>query len=693
MSSVATVPSESAGGRAAAGRISDERLWRLAALAGLTLTAAYALLPLGLAMRDLILYTLAELGAIAAIVVGIRRHGPAAPSAWLLIAAGLAAFTAGDVLWVIYELVGRDPFPSPADVFYLSGYPLLAAGLVVGIRLRTPATDVRILLDAAIVTVSASLLVWVYLVEPYRSSAAGLDGYVAAAYPIADLLLFAVAVRFVMGGSWNVLALRLLVLGIGLTFAGDVLFAYDTLVRGTEETLAADTLLLLGIVTIGLAGLHPSMVALTEEAPVAPADPSMRRLVLFAGVALIPPTVIVVQALRGEALYVPASVAAMVVLTVLIVARFADVTAASKRAAEREALLSRYAQTLLGPHGREQLYAEAERTALELVDDGSARLVEPGSTGHALTAPVVVRGEAVAEIVADVDPGRVHRLEDPLNTVAAQLSLALEREQLLRIEREAAERLAEQNARLRELDRMKDQFVSSVSHELRTPLTAMVGYLELVLDGEAGDLSDEQERFLEIVNRNCERLNRLVDDILFVARVDAGRLSLERTEVDLVALAATEVESNRAAAERRGVELEFGPHDEALSLWADPTRIGQMLSNLLSNAIKFTPEGGSVSVAVARRGDTAHVEISDTGVGIPEDEVGRLFERFFRASTAEVAQGTGLGLSIVKSIVEAHGGTISVESSQGSGTTFSIDLPVQAPPETPAEGAPAEVSA
>ena len=225
---------------------------------------------------------------------------------------------------------------------------------------------------------------------------------------------------------------------------------------------------------------------------------------------------------------------------------------------------------------------------------------------------------------------------------------------------------------------MKDQFVSSVTHELRTPLTSMVGYLEIVRDGEAGELSDDQEHFLEIVDRNCHRLNDLIDDILLTARMDSGRFSLERQRVDLVELASAQVESIRAIATNGDVDVQLIVEDNPPPLWADPMRLGQMLDNLLSNVVKFTPAGGKVIVVVETNGESAWVEISDTGVGIPEDELGQLFERFYRASTATAVKGTGLGLSITKTIVEAHGGTIAVQSEVGVGTTFTVELPVAA---------------
>jgi signal transduction histidine kinase len=656
----------------------DVRQWNVALAGAVVVAIVYALAPLGATGRNL-LYPAAELGAVVAILVGVRRYRPTAPQAWLLIAGGLVAYMGGDILWAAYEFAGRDPFPSPADFLYLLGYPLIGAGLIVGIRRRSPRTDVRVLLDAAIVTVSATLLGWVYLVETWGSAEGTFDNVIASAYPIADVLLCAIAIRFVLGGNWNVLALRLLVLGVTLTFVGDLVFAYDTVARGAESSRLSDTLLLLGVLAFGLGGLHPTMVELTEEAPFEQPDLSLQRLLFLSGVALIPAVVIVVEAFRGETVYLPVAGTATLLLGVLMVLRFADLTAEARRAAKREAVVGRYASELLSSNGRAALYEHAERTASTLADGRDAHVVSPGEgrdNGYAFRAPIPVRGELVAELVVDIDAPKLPRRRHLLDTVAAELSLAMEREELLKGERQVAQTLTEQNEQLLELDRMKDQFVSTISHELRTPITAIIGYLELMLDGEAGDLTEQQKRFLEIVSRNSDRLFRLVNDILTVARIDAGRLTLEPAHVDLVALAAGEVESAHPTADVKDVELRFASPDE-LSLQADPMRLGQLLGNLLSNAVKFTPKGGTVTLTLDRRDETAVIEITDTGVGIPADEVDSLFQRFFRASTAATEQGTGLGLSIVKSIAEAHGGSVSVRSEEGVGTTFLVELPIR----------------
>jgi signal transduction histidine kinase len=497
-----------------------------------------------------------------------------------------------------------------------------------------------------------------------------------------------------MSRDWNVTALRLLVLGLGLTLLGDMLFSLDVVSSLNGQINAVDTMLLAGVLLIGLAGLHPSMTAFTAEATEPDERTPVGRLILIASICLLPPVVLIIQAIRGKPLYLAATFTAMVLLAGLVIARFTYMTTRAGRAADREAALSRYSAELLGASGTDELLAVASRATVELAGQGNGRLVptqsQPPPTGHTISVPVEVRGEVPAVLVADVKPAAVRPVRDSLVTVAAELSLALEREHLVVSLRRAADALTEQNERLRELDRMKDQFVSSVSHELRTPLTSMVGYLELVLAGEVGPVEGEQRHFLEIVGRNCDRLNRLVDDILFVARVDAGRLSLEREWVDLAELAAESIETARGAAVGKQIDLRFSAEEGLPRVWVDQTRMTQLFDNLLSNAVKFTPVQGTVSVTVGRHGDTAHIEVRDTGVGIPERDIGSLFDRFFRASTAVAAPGTGLGLSIVKSIAEAHGGTISVESEERVGTTFSIDLPLEAnvPLEPTAEEAP-----
>jgi signal transduction histidine kinase len=247
---------------------------------------------------------------------------------------------------------------------------------------------------------------------------------------------------------------------------------------------------------------------------------------------------------------------------------------------------------------------------------------------------------------------------------------------------EAQAQLARQNDELLEADRLKDEFVALISHDLRTPLTSIVGYVELVLD-EAVEpkLDDERRTHLAIVSRSAERLLRLVDDLLFVARLQAGRLAIEAREIDLAEIAASAVDAARPLAEQNGLTLSYlgEPH---VRIEGDRGRMFQLLDNLISNAIKFTPEGGRVDVHAVHAAGGVALEVSDTGIGLGPGELERVFERFFRSERATDQQipGTGLGLFISRAIAQAHGGTITASSRTGSGTTFRIELPLRVEP-------------
>lgn len=232
--------------------------------------------------------------------------------------------------------------------------------------------------------------------------------------------------------------------------------------------------------------------------------------------------------------------------------------------------------------------------------------------------------------------------------------------------------------------RMKDEFVNLISHELRTPLSSILGYTELIADDDEHPLSAEQSKYLATVERNAQRLLRLVSDLLFTAQVESGRFSLQEQDVDLHAIVSASLESAQPVAEARGVRIVLSQNDAALHVWGDPTRLGQAVDNLVSNAIKFTSQGGRVAVTLGTASgeddepDAALISVSDTGIGIPADEIDRLFSRFFRASTATqfAVPGVGLGLTITQAIAVAHHGSIRVASTVGEGTTFTFELPL-----------------
>ena len=233
----------------------------------------------------------------------------------------------------------------------------------------------------------------------------------------------------------------------------------------------------------------------------------------------------------------------------------------------------------------------------------------------------------------------------------------------------------------RRAESLKEEFFALVSHELRTPLTSITGYLELVMDPDESELDPMQSKFLGVVERNAKRLQRLVGDLLFVAQFEAGKLSLDTGSIAIEDVAAEAVESARPRADELGIDLRLNA-ETAPTYEGDAGRLGQTFDNLISNALKFTPAGGRVDVRVLNRRDRVVIEVADTGLGIAAGDQRRLFERFYRtaAATEAAVPGVGLGLSITKAIVEGHGGTIAVASDEGRGTTFTIDLPLNAAP-------------
>jgi two-component system, sensor histidine kinase and response regulator len=241
---------------------------------------------------------------------------------------------------------------------------------------------------------------------------------------------------------------------------------------------------------------------------------------------------------------------------------------------------------------------------------------------------------------------------------------------------EQAEQLSVQNDRLRELDGMKDDFIGLVSHELRTPLTSIIGYVKLLRDKRASGLNADE--YAEVIHRNAQRLLRLVEDLLFLSQTHTGKMAVELRSADLAEIAASAVEEMRPEAQRRDVGLMLSV-TAAPRLPVDATRIAQLLGNLIANAVKFTPQGGRVEVRVGSDGDHAVLAVADTGVGIAAADKEKIFERFFRSATAtrQVIPGTGLGLTIARDIVSAHSGTITVQSEEGQGSTFTVRLPLR----------------
>lgn len=229
---------------------------------------------------------------------------------------------------------------------------------------------------------------------------------------------------------------------------------------------------------------------------------------------------------------------------------------------------------------------------------------------------------------------------------------------------------------LGELQDLRASFTSMLVHDLRAPLAVIDGYIELLQQAKLDPVTERQRRYLGAMRASCERMIRLISEILDVSKLEAGRLSIERQSLDLCALAEDVVERMRPVALRKSIELGMGGATVPMKVLADRVRLEQVLMNLLSNAIKFTPTEGRVTVELAELDDEVEVAVVDTGPGIPAEEMPLLFEKFRQTRSGESSgQGTGLGLVICRHLVEAHGGRIWVESDVGTGSRFVFRLP------------------
>jgi PAS domain S-box-containing protein len=242
------------------------------------------------------------------------------------------------------------------------------------------------------------------------------------------------------------------------------------------------------------------------------------------------------------------------------------------------------------------------------------------------------------------------------------------------------------------VDRMKDEFVSTVSHELRTPLTSIRGSLGLLASGRLGTFSEKAQRLLDIAVGNTDRLVKLINDILDIEKLDAGKISLVRRPADVAEMLESVVDGVRPLLERARIEVTLDAASEVISF--DPDRIGQTVTNLLSNAIKFSPAGSTIHVAAKRKDEQMIVSVRDEGRGIPADKLEAIFERFQQvdASDSRDKGGSGLGLAICRTIVRQHGGEIWVESVPGEGSTFFFSMPApQSQTATMSDGSSARV--
>ena len=294
-----------------------------------------------------------------------------------------------------------------------------------------------------------------------------------------------------------------------------------------------------------------------------------------------------------------------------------------------------------------------------------------------LTVPLSIQGKVIGTLSVDSERAEAFSEADErlLTIAASQAAIAIENARLYARLEQRARNLAEAYAELQEADRFKDEMVQNISHELRTPLTFVRGYVELLLAGEAGPLSDRQDEYLRIVAEKTTGVTRLVSDIMFFQQAD--RVSGKVASISLTKLARRALRGCAATAEEIGLTLVADLPDNLPPVAGDEGRLLQVFDNLLNNAIKFSPAGGQIVVTVEDAGTALQVSITDQGIGIPKDQQARIFERFYQVDGSAQRRfgGAGLGLAIVKRIVESHNGRIWVESEPEQGSSFRFTIP------------------
>jgi two-component system sensor histidine kinase BaeS len=238
-----------------------------------------------------------------------------------------------------------------------------------------------------------------------------------------------------------------------------------------------------------------------------------------------------------------------------------------------------------------------------------------------------------------------------------------------------ADDLAARQQQLSAADRARRQLLADVSHELMTPLTAIRGYAETLGLPQFGPSAPDGQRYVRIIQEEVERIERLVGDLLDLSRYEAAGITLVSEDVAVSELFDRVVQRHEQAAREKQVTIQVALADEEMEVRGDGRRLEQALQNLASNALRHTPAGGHITLSAEQQQTVTRLRVSDTGSGIPADHLPHIFDRFYKADPSRSAAGSGLGLSIVKAIVERHGGTVSVKSESGSGTTFEITLP------------------
>jgi PAS domain S-box-containing protein len=628
--------------------------------------------------------------------------------AWGLLSGSALSWCLGEVIWSVYEVgLGVDvPFPSAADAGFLLALPLAVAAM-----LAFPSAPGRIttrgqaLVDGTIVALSLVFVSWALgLGKVYETSSdQPLAQLIGAAYPVGDIVIIAVLLLVMRRASPQQRGSMFLLLGgLAATSVADSAFAFLN-AAGTYGAIGSvlDAGWVVGYLLIALAPLWPAPIAgaVGKEGPVDFWQMSVPWVSLFAAAAVAMSFAVMGRGLDVLLTAIGGGLGMLLVASMVLLHR--DSHALLSVRDRTEAQLEQRTEML------NQVITHAPlgvaRVGVDMrILDANPRL------GSLLHAPAkIMIGSLVADYLSAEELTRLIERSRPLwnqevdavegdsptrradgsevwlhwsvtsvRKPGGQIDYFLAMFEDITAKHEAEETAMANLAGLERLNQLKSEFVSMVSHEFRTALVGIQGFSEILRDESMG--TDEVKGLATDINKDAQRLNRMIGEMLDLDRMEAGKIRLTPKPVDLNALIRDVIERAQVSSERHEMRTDL---DQALPIVsADPDRLVQVVSNLLSNAIKYSPDGGQVGVTTRAEDGMVRVSVTDQGIGIAPEFVNRLFGRYerFESNRTSKVVGTGLGLAISRQIVELHGGRIWVDSQVGHGSNFQFTVPIRA---------------
>lgn len=665
---------------------SSSRFWLPGAIAGLSVVVLLFLVP-----DDTPGWGIAYLAAFMlslVIMLGSAINAPYRVRViwWLLlIFQALTMAAQATARW--QEKSGPIDFPGISDAVFLLAYVPAFAALGILIHRLRPGNDRQAWIDAAILTVTASCVFVLFLIAPLFSDPqfTGIQRTIALAYPVLDLALLSVLMWLLVGTGRPSLSLALLTVSFTLTLAADIV--RDASLIGTGGDLQSSwtaVVRLAALVVMACAATTTSAYDIaTPEVGTYGAVTSSRLSLLAIGVLTVPSLVAVRLWNNDDTATLLLALGAIIVIILAIWRLEILVTAVERQRRVTELVLNSTGEGIIGMD-RDGMVLFANLSARRMLRSRETDLV--GRRFHDLAHHERSDGTSfpfdecpINLMIASGGEGVIHDqvfirrdgTHFPVEIVVSPLILEGNSVGAVQSFRDISERMA--------MDEIKRQFVSVVSHELRTPLTSIKGSLQMLDSGMMGDLNGDQQELLSMAVSNSERLGQLVNDILDIERLDAGKMPLTPEDVSATTLIEQAAMGIRGAADAAGIRIQISApaRPSEVLVHVDPHRMLQVLTNLLGNAIKFSERGASVQLRTARVDDEVTIAVVDRGRGIPEDQIATVFDRFgqVEAGDARRDSGTGLGLAISKEIVVRSGGRIEVSTVLGKGSTFTVHLP------------------